>query len=312
MIDPYLNAERAEFELCDRKCGGEEHDASINPGAVDSYCTLSLFHGPAKPEDTPGLGHISHDGHAFTCKNPALMQKSYHILFALDRSGSMTYNDRRPLQDTPVSQRIALTADNRFGAVLSSIYGFWVARDAATRNSAAVGARRDTYTVVVFDHAASMVCDNDINGTPDDLLGMIPSTANFQGGTNFTFALQLLQRQLENTWDADRSPVVVFLSDGECRVQDATVQDLCKSASSRGKPLAFHSVSFGRDRGSQVLRRMAALAAEVWDAAPKDPLVAPGPNPCAFHDALDTIQLADTFLAIASSLKNPRAALASV
>jgi hypothetical protein len=95
-----------------------------------------------------------------------------------------------------------------------------------------------------------MVCDNDINSSPDELLDMLPSTANFQGGTNFTFALQLLQRQVENTWDADRygplvngransndsgsSPVVIFLSDGECRVQDVTVQQLCQSASSRG------------------------------------------------------------------------------
>jgi hypothetical protein len=68
----------------------------------------------------------------------------------------MTYSDRCPLQDTPVSQRIALTANNRFGAVLSSIYGFWVARDAATRNAAAVGGRRDTYTVIVFDHNSSV------------------------------------------------------------------------------------------------------------------------------------------------------------
>jgi hypothetical protein len=95
-----------------------------------------------------------------------------------------------------------------------------------------------------------MVCDNDINSSPDELLDMLPSTANFQGGINFTFALQLLQRQLENTWDVDRygplvndhansngsgsSPVVIFLSNGECRVQDVTVQQLCQSASSRG------------------------------------------------------------------------------
>ncbi|PVF98363.1 hypothetical protein CPB86DRAFT_733118 [Serendipita vermifera] len=300
--DPYTNAERAEFELCDRRCGGEEHDSSINPGAVDSYCTLPLFHGPARPEDTPGLGYISHDGHAFACKNPVLMQKSYHIFFALDRSSSMTLRDRRPLQDTPVSQRISRTADNRFGAVLSSIYGFWVARDAATRNTMAVGVRRDTYTVA---------CDNDISSSPEELLDMVPSTANRYAGTNFTSALQLVQTQLENTWDTDRSPVIIFLSDGECEIQDITIQQLCHSASSRGKPLAFHSVAFGRSRGSRVLRRMAALAAEAWDAVPEDPLLPSGPNPCAFHDAFDTIQLADTFLAIASSLKNPRAALAT-
>jgi hypothetical protein len=58
---------------------GEEHDAQINPGAVDSYCTLKLFHAPAVQAELQGIGYISQDGHSYTCKNPALTQKSYHM-----------------------------------------------------------------------------------------------------------------------------------------------------------------------------------------------------------------------------------------
>lgn len=68
----------------------------------------------------------------------------------------MTLDDRRPLPDTPATERIAEYADNRFGAVLSSVYGFWLARDAATRSGANAGVRRDAYTIVVFDHNASV------------------------------------------------------------------------------------------------------------------------------------------------------------
>jgi hypothetical protein len=59
---------------------GEEHDPNVNHGAVPSMCLLPLFHPPCLPEDAPALGHISHDGHAYNCKNPAVMRRSFHML----------------------------------------------------------------------------------------------------------------------------------------------------------------------------------------------------------------------------------------
>jgi hypothetical protein len=58
---------------------GDEHDKDTNPNAVPSYCTLPLFHEPADAADAPPLGHISQDGHAYNCKNPAEMQRSFHM-----------------------------------------------------------------------------------------------------------------------------------------------------------------------------------------------------------------------------------------
>jgi hypothetical protein len=65
----------------------------------------------------------------------------------------MRLDDCRPLPNTPASQQIALNADNRFGAALSSLHGFWLAREGAQR-SGATGAHKDAYTVIAFDHQA--------------------------------------------------------------------------------------------------------------------------------------------------------------
>lgn len=68
----------------------------------------------------------------------------------------MTSSDRRPLPNTPSTLRIAQKADNRFGAVLSSLYQFWTARDTAVRTGAGTGVRRDAYTIIPFESNATV------------------------------------------------------------------------------------------------------------------------------------------------------------
>lgn len=310
--DPYTNVEQAEFDLCDHRCGGDEHDASINTGAQDSYCVLPLFHPPADASQAPSLGHISQDGHAYRCKNPALMQRSFHIFFVLDHSGSMTATDKRPLSHSPATARIVQRANNRFGAVVSSIYGFWTARDKAVRTGSSSGARRDAYTIIPFESTASVALSNDMTSDPDQLLNLILSYGGGYGGTNFTHALETVRHEMERSWSTERSPIVIFLSDGECSINDSTIYDLCRTAVRLGKPLGFHTVSFGADTYSQSLRRMAAIADEVYATAPRDPLAPPVGSACTFSNAVDTIQLASTFMSIAQSLQNTRAALSRI
>lgn len=88
--------------------------------------------------------------------------------------------------------------------------------------------------------------------------------------------------------------------------------------------LSFHAISFGPDAQTGSLRRMVQIATEIHDTAPRDPF-APLDTPCSYSQALDTVrrsnqllnkahnafqvQLANTFLAIADSLHNPRATL---
>jgi len=104
--------------------------------------------------------------------------------------------------------------------------------------------------------------------------------------------------------------VVIFLSDGECKIEDQTMQDLCRTAIQLGKPLSFHAVSFGQDAQSFYLRRMAQIALDIQNNAPRDPLIPAATTvSSSYTQALDTVRLAETFLEIAESLRKPRGSL---
>jgi len=102
-------------------------------------------------------------------------------------------------------------------------------------------------------------------------------------------------------------PIVIFLSDGQSAVSDETVRDLCRTATQLGKPLSFHSVSFGPDCDMPVLRRMAEIALEVQENACENPALRGPPSSSA--NALDTVRLTETFLGIADSMRKPRGSL---
>jgi len=114
----------------------------------------------------------------------------------------MTHTDRRPLPNTPVSARIAARSDNRFGAVLSSLFGFWSARAAATTASSH-GARRDAYSVILFDARAVTVIEHDFARSPDQLLNELLLHPG-SGGTNFTAAITEAQTVMERNWSTER------------------------------------------------------------------------------------------------------------
>ncbi|KAI6101023.1 hypothetical protein EDD16DRAFT_1526092 [Pisolithus croceorrhizus] len=330
--DPYSKEEQANFAKCDAMCSGlwaisrdheagPEHAGDAGTLPQPSYCTLPMFHRPSDPHGAaPAIGHISNDGHHFTCRNPVVMQQAYHVIFVADRSGSMSSKDKKPLPNTPASGRISSRSNNRFGAVLSSLYGFWSARAAAI-GSSANAARRDAYSVILFNSHVVPVIENDFTSNPDQLLdAVLPHAAN--GGTNFTAAITNAAGVMERHWSTERSPVIVFLSDGECQIADQTMQDLCCTSGRLGKALSFHAVSFGRDSqnagssnhrqnvSSTSLRRMVEIAQDAQNNAPRDPLAPAAVTVLSsYTDALDTVQLAETFLGIAESLRKPRGSL---
>jgi len=262
-------------------------------------------HLPARQAPPGGIGYVSGDGHHFSCRNPAQMQQAFHVIFVIDRSGSMAESDRRPLANTPVTQQLNTRHSNRLGAVYSSLHSFWVARGAAinSQGSAAVN-RRDAYSVVLFDSTSVNCVSNDFASTPEQLLSrVLPYNAG--GGTNYTSALRVAQAVMETNWSTERSPVLIFLSDGECGVADETVRDLCRRAVAIGRPLSFHAVAFGPR--NEVLRRMVSIANEVESRVQPDPM-----HPVvasSYTEALDTVRLAETFLGLADSLRKPRGAL---
>ncbi|KAN0136209.1 hypothetical protein V8E53_006069 [Lactarius tabidus] len=309
--DPYTRDEQTNFAKCDAMCPGQEHHATAgSPGpGQPSYCTLPMFHPPRNPNDpVNGLGYASNDGHLFECRNPVVMQQAFHVIFVIDRSSSMSCTDRRPLANAPATNQITRSANNRLGAVYSALYSFWSARHAAvTAGQQTVGARRDAYSIVLFNESDTSVLVNDFTSSPDQLL-TIALAHQASGGTNFAAALRAGQTAMTQHWSTERTPVMIFLSDGECSVPDSSVQDVCRSAVQLGKPLSFHSVSFGQDSTSSSLRRMAQLALQIQNNAPRDRVHAMS-IPSAFTVALDTVQLAQTFLGIAESLRKPRGSL---
>ncbi|KAG8783755.1 hypothetical protein FRC15_004586 [Serendipita sp. 397] len=313
--DPYTVKEQEEFILCDHRCGGEEHDPEKNKGAIASYCTLPIFHPPADEKQQPETGYISKDGHLYNCKNPAQMQRAFHIYFVIDISGSMLWQtDCQPRAHSPAVNKIRPRFNNRLGALLEALYGFWLARDTATRKGASSGSRGDAYTLIRFAEFAKVTFSNDTTSTPDQLLDKTlnqPHDCN-PALNDFNQAMRVTGTEMESTWSPERSPVIIFLSDGEDPVPTAAMYDVCRAAVRRGRPVAFYSLLFGQDVNAQSLIKMAEIAKEVWDTAPPDPLNPSAKNPCCYSPAINTIQLATTFLNIAESLKNPRAALSRV
>ncbi|KAJ6519114.1 hypothetical protein C8R45DRAFT_851769, partial [Mycena sanguinolenta] len=310
--DPYSRPDQVNFSKCDAMCPDTEHAATATNPAHPSYCTLPLFHPPAKV--AAGLGYLSNDGHVFNCKNPSVMQQAFHVIFAIDRSGSMGGTDRGPLPNAPGTPLILRSSNNRLGAVYSALHGFWMSRNTALSNTGRATSapiRRDAYSVVLFDHTVSIGIANDFTNTPDELLNRLVAFRS-GGGTDFTLALTTAQKVMEDHWSNERTPVVIFLSDGECSIADEKVRGLCRKAVALGKPLSFHAVSFGSAAQSSVLRRMAQIALEVQTNAPRDPLTpAEATINSSYSEALDTVRLAETFLGFAESLKKPRGALLS-
>lgn len=306
--DPYSREEQTNFAKCDAMCSGSEHTAAEGNAAQPSFCTLPLFHIPMDPNTAPAtLGYVSNDGHFFSCRNPVVMQQAFHVIFVADRSSSMRLTDRQPLRNTPASDRIIQRSNNRFGAVLSSLYGFWSARAAAVTGRQS--ARRDSYSIILFDRSVVDAVVNDFSSSPDQLLDAV-LRHNTSVGTNFTAAIQRAQSVMEQHWSTERTPVIIFLSDGECPIENQPVQDLCRAAVRLGKALSFHSVSFGQNRYSTTLRTMFQIALEIQNNAPRDALAPAAVTvPSSYTNALDTVQLAETFLGIAESLTKPRGSL---
>ncbi|KAJ6514882.1 hypothetical protein C8R47DRAFT_1275662 [Mycena vitilis] len=305
--DPYSRPDQANFAKCDAFCPA----TATNP-AHPSHCTLAIFHPPARA--AAGLGYLSNDGHVFNCKNPSVMQQAFHVIFVIDRSGSMGFTDRGPLRNAPGTTLISRSSNNRLGAVYSALHAFWMSRNTALSNSghaAAAPVRRDAYSVVLFDHTVSVCIANDFANTPDALLNKLLAYQT-GGGTDFTLALTTAQKLMQDNWSTERTPVVIFLSDGECSIADETVRGLSRKAVALGKPLSFHAVSFGSASQSAVLRRMAQVALEVQTSAPRDPLTpSEATIDSSYSEALDTVRLAETFLGFAESLRKPRGALLS-
>jgi len=61
------------------------------------------------------------DGHHFNCENPRTREAAFHVIFVLDRSGSMGDRDKKPISDFPIYNELIGSHNNRTGAVYQAV-----------------------------------------------------------------------------------------------------------------------------------------------------------------------------------------------
>jgi hypothetical protein len=117
----------------------------------------------------------------------------------------MSSCDRGPLADAPMTSQIRRIANNRLGAIYSALHGFWSARHAAVTvgRQSGVGARRDAYSVILFDSTTRSILTNDFTSTPDQLLNAMLAYQT-GSGTNFSEALRAGGAVTEQNWSTKR------------------------------------------------------------------------------------------------------------
>jgi len=219
----------------------------------------------------------------------------------------MARSDQQPLPNAAGTHLIAPTANNRLGAVLSSLFSFWIARQAAANHNAQLGGyRRDAYTIMFFSKDPLIRVENNFTSSPDELLA---SCLGYQpdDSENYTRAIRKAQAIMTAHWSTERAPVLIFLTDGQSHIEDKPMYEICRDAARHRMPLSFHAVSFGPENRSDVLRRMVGIAQEIENSAPHNSLIKSVPS--SFTKALDTIDLTGTFQGLANSLTKTRGSL---
>lgn len=116
----------------------------------------------------------------------------------------MSRSDLKPLRNSAGARYIIPTADNRLGAVLSSLYSFWIARQAAaTRDAQSGGQRRDAYSIMFFSTDPLICVENDLTSSPEDLLAACLGYTPHEN-ENYTRAIRKAQSLMVTHWSTER------------------------------------------------------------------------------------------------------------
>ena len=115
----------------------------------------------------------------------------------------MGSSDRGPVEDTPVTGIIEAQHNNRLGAVYSSLYAFWLARS-INSGAAGIADERDAYSVILFNHYASICLENDHTSTPEELLNLL-LPHRVHGFTDYSPALEQARSIMSDNWVDNRS-----------------------------------------------------------------------------------------------------------
>ena len=117
----------------------------------------------------------------------------------------MWWGDQSPLPNAPGTSRIIPKAKNRLGAVFSSLYSFWIARQAVfDRNPQPGGrSRKDAYSVILFNSEPTACVENNFTSSPEELLAAVLEH-EASGGTDFTRAIKKAHGVMISYWNNER------------------------------------------------------------------------------------------------------------
>ena len=116
----------------------------------------------------------------------------------------MSQQDIQPPPGSAGIERIKPMANNRLGAAFSSLFSFWIQRQAAVnRNSLMGGVRKDAYSLIFFNHEQSTPIEYDYTSSPDELL---TTALKFHacGSANLSSALERTQKVMASNWCTKR------------------------------------------------------------------------------------------------------------
>ncbi|CAG8632178.1 3585_t:CDS:2, partial [Ambispora gerdemannii] len=244
------------------------------------------------------VGYISTDGHHFSCENPATNVGDFHIVFVVDKSGSMSYSDCKPLGQKTQTSRLLYNHQNRLGAVYEAVYTFIETRK-NSRKATRVGLSaidRDITSLILFDDAATVVFENQSLSNTEQLLSkMMKFNAN--GGTSFHAGINKAAEIVEKYHDRQKTNVIIFLSNGECSVPESGLRSLCQREVKKGAPLYLYTVMFGSYE-NQSLQQMADIETEYLPRSTSKDVLR-----CQYLFGLNEIKLIEHFAQVSESLR---------
>ncbi|GBC16228.2 hypothetical protein GLOIN_2v1865248 [Rhizophagus irregularis DAOM 181602=DAOM 197198] len=309
--DPYSKEDRENFKKCDHECADEKHH-SVNEitgkEPTKSYCTQEIFHAPVdlKTFSLGKTGYISTDGHHFTCENPTTNVGNFHIVFVVDRSGSMWNSDCMPICSSTATSRLKLTHNNRLGAVYDAAYTFIETRRSSRKvtPSGQMSVDRDTVSMVLFDYNALVAFENESLSNPEQLLTKMMAYTPI-GDNYYHEGIKKASEIIDKYYDASKTNVIIFLSDGEYHAPEPELRSLCQREANRGSPIYLYTIMFtGSTTYSyygQSLQKMVDIVSEYLPKTnDKDSLK------CQYVLAIDQIKLTEHFTKVAESLRKHR------
>ncbi|CAG8645767.1 11144_t:CDS:2, partial [Ambispora gerdemannii] len=307
--DPYSRDDRESFKKCDHECIDEKHknvDDVTGRDPIKSFCTQELFHAGLNPSSNPpgNVGYISTDGHHFSCENPATNIGDFHIVFVVDRSGSMSSGDCRPRCSNSQTTRLLHNHNNRLGAVYEAVYTFIETRK-NSRKATRVGLSavdRDITSLILFDNVATVVFENQSLSNTEELLNKMMSFTP-TGDNLYHEGIKKAAEIIANYYDPKKTNVIIFLSDGEYHPPEPELRSLCQREANKGTPLYLYTIMFTGSSGyhahwGQSLQKMADIATEYLPrSTSKDALK------CQYVLAMNEIKLTEHFTQVAESLR---------